>query len=94
LQPKTRAIEYEENEAKKPRRNKFEKINFEVGALMINPISTCEKTDKIFGSRGEAIIYYMWFEQGKTLFEQMQKTQPEDTKQEYLKKRLMLKNFL
>jgi hypothetical protein len=85
LQPKTSAIEYEENEADKPRRNKHEKINHGVGGLIINPIPACEKIDEIFGSGGEAIIHYMWFEQGKNLFEQMLKNYPEDTKQELLK---------
>jgi hypothetical protein len=85
LQPKTSTIEYGENEAEKPRRNKREIINLGVGGFLINPIPACEKIDQIFGSGGEAIIHYMWFEQGKNLFEQMLKNYPENTKQELLK---------
>jgi hypothetical protein len=85
LQPKTSITEYEENEAKKPGRNKREIISLRVGGLTINPIPACEKIDQIFGSGGEVIIHYIWFEQGKNFFEQMLKNAPEKTKQELLK---------
>jgi hypothetical protein len=85
LQPKTNTIEHEENQAEKPpERNKREIINLRVGCLLITPIPACEKIDQIFGSGGESIIHYMWFEQGKKLFEKMFKDFPEKTKQDLL----------
>ncbi len=54
-------------------------------ALLATPIWACEKIDKMFGSGGEAIIHYMWFEQGLKLFEQMMQNSPEKTKEELLK---------
>lgn len=85
MQFKTSTIEKEEKQAEKPERNKQENPSLRVGCLLIAPISACEKIDQIFGSGGEAIIHYMWFEQGKKLFEQMFKDFPEKTKQELLK---------
>jgi hypothetical protein len=85
LQPKTSTIEKEKNQAEKPERNKQEITSLRVEYLLITPIPACEKIDQIFGSGGEAIIHYMWFEQGKKLFEQMFKDFPELTKQELLK---------
>ena len=49
---------------------------------MINPIPACKRIAGISGSGGEAIIHCIWFDQGETLFEQMLKNYPEDTKQE------------
>ena len=85
MQP-TSAVECEENRVEKLEHNKRERIKiFGVRVLMSNPIPACEKIDQIFGSGGEAIVHYMWFEQGKNLFEQMLKNVPEKTKQELLK---------
>ena len=46
-------------------------IRLGVRALTVNPLSACEKIDRMFGSGGEAIIHYMWFESGQNLFENM-----------------------
>jgi len=73
-----------EKEAKPDREKAFRAFH-ELRIQMINPIPACEKIDKMFGSGGEAIIHYMWFEQGLKLFEQMLQNSPNKTKEELLK---------
>jgi len=73
-----------EKEAKPDREKAFRAFH-ELRIQMINPIPACEKIDKMFGSGGEAIIHYMWFEQGLKLFEQMLQNSPDKTKEELLK---------
>jgi len=52
---------------------------------MTNPISACEKIDRMFGSGGEAIVHYMWFESGWDLFDDMIKCNPAKSLEELLK---------
>lgn len=58
---------------------------FGVRAVIANPISACEKIDKMFGTGGEAIIHYMWFECGHSLFDDMIKSNPDKSKDGLLK---------
>lgn len=58
---------------------------FGVRTLMINPISACEKIDRMFGTGGEAIVHYMWFESGNSLFDSMIKCNPSKSLEELLK---------
>jgi len=44
---------------------------FGIRTLVTNPISACDRLDKMFGSGGEAIVHYMWFESGYSLFDSM-----------------------
>jgi len=67
LQAETNVIEKEA----KPDRGKREMYFQGVRVQVTNPIPACEKIDKMFGSGGETIIHYMWFEQGFKLFDQM-----------------------
>jgi len=87
LQAEKNVVEYEkvEVEKAKPNREKREMPFHGVRIQMINPIPACEKIDKMFGSGGEAIIHYMWFEQGLKLFDQMLQNSPNKTKEELLK---------
>jgi len=89
LQGETKTIEYEKAEAEKEAKTDLEKhktVFHGVRAQVTNPIPACEKIDKMFGSGGEAIIHYMWFEQGHKLFDQMlQNSSPNETKEELLK---------
>jgi len=81
-------VEYEKTEAEKeekPQREKREMTFHGVRAQITNPIPACEKIDKMFGSGGEAIIHYMWFEQGLKLFDQMLQNAPDKTREELLK---------
>jgi len=88
LQAKTNAVEYEKAEAEKeaePDREKREMTFHGVRTQMANLIPACEKIDKMFGSGGEAIIHYMWFEQGLKLFDHMLRNSPDKTKEDLLK---------
>jgi len=88
LQAKTNAVEYDKLEAEmeeKPERDKREISICGVRVLATNPIPACEKIDRIFGSGGEAIIHYMWFEQGNKLFERILQNSPDKTKEDLLK---------
>lgn len=88
MQAKTNTVEYEETETEKlekPERNKRGMGLLGIRVLVTHPIPACEKIDKIFGSGGEAIVHYMWFEQGNKLFEQMLQNFPDKTKEELLK---------
>jgi len=88
LQAKTNTIEYKKAEAEKeekPGQDEREMNILGVRLIVANPIPACEKIDKIFGSGGEAIIHYMWFEQGNKLFEQMLQNSPDKTKEELLR---------
>lgn len=82
LETKTSAVEFEETKAAR------EKKELTWKTLLTTPIWACEKIDKMFGSGGEAIIHYMWFEQGFKLFEQMLQNSPMKTKEELLKELL------
>jgi len=75
----------EEKKEAKPDREKNRQTFHGVKTQVTNPIPACEKIDKIFGSGGEAIIHYMWFEQGLSLFDQMLNNSPSCTKEELLK---------
>lgn len=55
-----------------------------VRAVIANPVSACEKIDKMFGTGGEAIIHYMWFETGHSLFDDMIEFNPEKSQDELL----------
>jgi len=83
----TNVIEYKKKEKEaKPDREKHKTIFHGVRTQMTNPIPACEKIDKMFGSGGEAIIHYMWFEQGLKLLDQMlQNSSPNETKNDLLK---------
>jgi len=83
LQAETNMVEYEKEA--KPDREKREIPLQKWRGQVTNPIPACEKIDKMFGSGGEAIIHYMWFEQGLKLFEQMLQNSPNKTKEELLK---------
>jgi len=81
-------VEYEKTEAEKeakPDREKCKMTFHGVKTQVTNPIPACEKIDRMFGSGGEAIIHYMWFEQGLKLFDQMLQNSPNKTKEELLK---------
>jgi len=87
LQTKTSVVENEKTEAEKETKSDREKreMTFHgVRTQVTNPIPACEKMDKMFGSGAEAIIHYMWFEQGLKLFDQMLQNSPGQTKQELL----------
>jgi len=88
LQTETNVVEYEKTEAEKeakPDREKCKMTFHGVKTQVTNPIPACEKIDRMFGSGGEAIIHYMWFEQGLKLFDQMLQNSPNKTKEELLK---------
>jgi len=89
LQDETNVVENEETEAQEEEKlhlGKREMTLHGVRFQAVNPIPACEKIDKMFGSGGEAIIHYMWFEQGLDLFEQMLQNSPDQSKEELLKK--------
>jgi len=89
LEAETNVVEHKKDEAEKDsksNREKHETVFHGVRAQVTNPIPACEKIDKIFGSGGEAIIHYMWFEQGLALFDQMMQNAPDKTREELLKK--------
>lgn len=46
-------------------------VNFGLRTVVTNPVSSCDRLDKMFGSGGEAIVHYMWFESGYSLFDSM-----------------------
>lgn len=83
MQAETNIVENEKEV--KPNREKNNTPFNGMRIQMTNPIPACEKIDKMFGSGGEAIIHYMWFEQGLKLFEQMLQNSPNKTKEELLK---------
>ena len=88
MQNKTETIEYKTKTRKENNKNNNHINNgiFNgIRAQLIAPIPACERIDKMFGSGGEAIIHYMWFEQGHQLFEQMTQNSPEKTKEDLLK---------
>jgi len=88
LQSKTNAVEYKKTEVEKEEKLEQDKNEMNilgVRTLATNPIPACEKMDKMFGSGGEAIIHYMWFEQGHKLFDQILQNSPNKTKEELLK---------
>jgi len=88
MKAQTNAVEYKKPEIEKEARSDREKRDMTfhgVRTQVTNPIPACEKIDKMFGSGGEAIIHYMWFEQGLKLFDQMMQNSPHKTKEELLK---------
>jgi len=58
----------EKSVSSQPQENR---VKFGVRTLMTNPVSACDRLDKMFGSGGEAIVHYMWFESGYSLFDSM-----------------------
>jgi hypothetical protein len=59
-------------------------IQLGVRVLTVNALSACEKIDRMFGSGGEAIIHYMWFESGQNLFENIIRNNPDKNPEELL----------
>lgn len=59
---------------------------FGIRGVMIDPISSSKRIDKMLGSGGEVIIHNMWFEQGFTVFTEMIKNNPEQTRERLLEK--------
>jgi hypothetical protein len=78
LETETTEVKYNDTEKEREKNSLTKK-------LVATPIWACEKIDKMFGSGGEAIIHYMWFEQGFKLFEQMMQNSPLKPKEELLK---------
>jgi len=67
--PDSRArIKKERNRKSEPCVNK---VKFGVRTLVTNPLSSCDRLDQMFGSGGQAIVHYMWFESGYSLFDSM-----------------------
>lgn len=88
MQAKTSEVEYKKTDAEKeekPIREKREMPFHGVRTQVTNPIPGCDRIDQIFGSGGEAIVHYMWFEQGNKLFEQMLDNFSNKTKEELLR---------
>jgi len=87
MQNKSETIEYEIKRQKNNRNNNHidETLFNGIRAQLITPIPACERIDRMFGSGGEAIIHYMWFEQGFQLFEQMMKNSADKAKENLLK---------
>jgi len=99
MESETNVIEYEqteaENDLKKQTKARTESVENqqEKGELrflgtrgvITNPLSMCDKMDKMFGSGGEAIIHYMWFESGLELFGIMMKNSQNKSLEELLK---------
>jgi len=88
LRTETNTVECEKTEAEKEEKLERGRRNTSilgVRTVIAYPVPACEKIDKIFGSGGEAIIHYMWFEQGNKLFEQMLQNSPDKTKEELLR---------
>ena len=88
METKTTEVEYEETKTAR------EKQDVTFKTLLATPIWACEKIDKMFGSGGEAIIHYMWFEQGFRLFEQMMQNSPRKPKEELLKELVEIQSQL
>jgi hypothetical protein len=96
---KTNAIESKQPQAKQGVKTKDEAAKekvanqaengelrfYGVRGVITNPISMCDKIDKMFGSGGEAIVHYMWFESGLDLFETMIKSNCDKNREELLK---------
>jgi hypothetical protein len=83
-----KTIEYDTRTHKENNRNNNHRngtIFNGIRTQLTAPIPACERVDKMFGSGGEAIIHYMWFEQGFQLFEQMTQNSTEKTKEALLK---------
>jgi hypothetical protein len=88
MQSEKNIIEYKKTEAEKEVKSARENLFCAfhgVRAQVVNPIPACERIDKMFGSGGEAIVHYMWFEQGLKLFEHMLQNSPDKTKEALLK---------
>jgi len=89
LKAETNVVEHQkaedQEEVESTNREKRENCFRGIRTQVTNPVPACEKIDKIFGSGGEAIIHYMWHEQGLQLFDQMLKNSPEKTREELLK---------
>lgn len=88
MQNETETIEYDTKTHKEKNRNNSHKNGTTFNGIrtqVIAPIPACERIDRMFGSGGEAIIHYMWFEQGFKLFEQMTQNSPEKTKENILR---------
>lgn len=48
-----------------------DRVTFGIRTLVTNPTSACDRLDKMFGTGGEAIVHYMWFESGYSFFDSM-----------------------
>jgi len=95
----TNMVEYEQTEAetdleaqttaKKEREAKPEERGeirfFGVRVLVADLVPSCEKIDRMFGSGGEAIVHYMWFASGQSLFDKIIISNPGKTPEELLK---------
>jgi len=55
-----------------------------VRCYFINPVSSCEKVDKIFGTGGEVIVHNVCYESGYELFDTIARSDPEKTKERLL----------
>lgn len=87
MQNESETMEYEIKRPKASRDNNHidEALFCGIRAQLVAPIPACERIDKMFGSGGEAIIHYMWFEQGFQLLEQMLQNSSETPKESLLK---------
>lgn len=61
----------------------------DIGVLMVGVLiahlSACEKMDRMFGSGGEAIVHYMGYESGQSLFSKMKECYPDKSSEELMK---------
>jgi hypothetical protein len=80
-------IEYETKTQKENKNSNHRNGTYLSGirTQLVTPIPACERIDRMFGSGGEAIIHYMWFEQGFQLFEKMMQNSTNKTKETLLK---------
>ncbi len=87
MQKESETMEYgiKRQENNKNNNHKGETTFNGIRTQVIAPIPACERIDRMFGSGGEAIIHYMWFEQGFQLFEQMMRNSPEKSKDNILR---------
>lgn len=73
------------NEIVQQSKERLDRVQLGVRVLVSNPVSACDKLDKMFGSGGEAIVHYMWFESGYSLFDSMIKCNRSRSAEDLLK---------
>lgn len=56
-----------------------------VRGVMMTPLAMCEKLDRMFGSGSEAIVHYMQFESGRSIFDTMVENHPAKTREQVLR---------